>query len=61
MEYALLWDDKEEEEEEENEYEILMDNALDIGELVLQKRYWVDRKAVTRGYVVSPDTRDPQV
>ena len=40
---TVLWDDKEEEEEEENEYEILLDNALDICELVLQKRYWVDR------------------
>ena len=43
VEYALLWDDKEEEEEEENKYEILMDDALDICELVLRKRYWVDR------------------
>ena len=36
---TVLWDNKEKEEEEENEYKILMDDALDICELVLQKRY----------------------
>ena len=37
VEYALLWDNKEEEVEEENEYEILMDDAFDICKFGLTK------------------------